>query len=488
MLNPFFLNGTSSEQGLLQSLMTETIQMHGVECYYLPRSYATTNTVIREVVQSEFNNAYPLEAYVESYDGYGGQGDILSKFGIQGLDDLEITISRERFESYISPLMKDLPDMELTDRPKEGDLIWFPLGDRLFEIKFVEHEQPFYQLKERYVYQLKCELFRLEDEVLVTNVSEIDESIEQLGHIFTLNMLGVGRTATATAGICTSGAINYITIKNMGGSYDFQPYIGISSSPTGDNAVGVASITNIYTNCNGEYGGKIAAINLINAGCGYTQAPWITISGGGGSGAEAVAGIGTGSVQFITITDGGAGYTTAPTVTFSNPLLDNVFCDSDQITCDSDQLTVDDTDIPGEEAARALSVINSAGIVTGIYVTYGGVGYQDPPTITIAGPVGFETGTGVGRFIFNEIVTGSTSGTTARVKEWNSDTYKLEVSIVDGSFTNGERITGNESGAVYVLSSTSEFDEVSAYADNDTIETKADSIIDFSETNPFGMP
>ena len=93
----------------------------------------------------------------------------------------------------------------------------------------------------------------------------------------------------------------------------------------------------------------------------------------------------------------------------------------------------------------------------------------------------------MGRFIFNEIVTGSTSGTTARVKEWNSDTYKLEVSIVDGSFTNGERITGKESGSVYVLSSTSEFDEVSN-ADNDMIETKADSIIDFSETNPFGMP
>ena len=77
-----------------------------------PRSYATTNTVIREVVQSEFNNALSSKSYVESYDGYGGQGDILSKFGIQGLDDLEITISRERFESYISPLMKDLPDME----------------------------------------------------------------------------------------------------------------------------------------------------------------------------------------------------------------------------------------------------------------------------------------------------------------------------------------------------------------------------------------
>ena len=77
----------------------------------MPRSYAKTNTVIREVVQSEFNNGLSSRAYVESYDGYGGQGDILSKFGIQGLDDLEITISRERFESYASPLMKDLPDM-----------------------------------------------------------------------------------------------------------------------------------------------------------------------------------------------------------------------------------------------------------------------------------------------------------------------------------------------------------------------------------------
>ena len=194
ILNPFFLNELHQTGSSSVSDDGNHPNFHGVECYYLPRSYATTNTVIREVVQSEFNNLYPLESYVESYDGYGGQGDILSKFGIQGLDDLEITISRERFESYISPLMKDLPDMEPTDRPKEGDLIWFPLGDRLFEIKFVEHEQPFYQLKERYVYQLKCELFRLEDEVLDTNVSEIDESIEQLGHIFTLNMLGVGRT------------------------------------------------------------------------------------------------------------------------------------------------------------------------------------------------------------------------------------------------------------------------------------------------------
>ena len=149
MLNPFFLNGSQSEQGLVQDLINEQLRMYGVEVYYLPRTYVTTNTIIREVIQSEFNDALPIEAYVDTYDGYGGQGTILSKFGIQNIDELQITISRERYENYISPLIRNIPNDKLTARPKEGDLIYFPLGDRIFEIKYVEHEQPFYQLRMR---------------------------------------------------------------------------------------------------------------------------------------------------------------------------------------------------------------------------------------------------------------------------------------------------------------------------------------------------
>jgi len=133
MLNPFFLQGSSSEQGLIQDLINEQIRMYGVEVYYIPRKYITEKTVIKEVIQSRFDNAYPLEAYVNSYEGYGGTGTILSKFGIQDLDDLSLIISRERFETYISPLIKNLNDIKLSTRPKEGDLIYFPLGDRLFE-------------------------------------------------------------------------------------------------------------------------------------------------------------------------------------------------------------------------------------------------------------------------------------------------------------------------------------------------------------------
>ena len=139
MLNPFFLNGTSSEQNLIQSLVNEQLKMYGVEVFYLPRLYATTKTIIREVIESEFKNAYPLEAYVDSYEGYGGQGTLLSKFGIQEQDDLTLIVSRERYENYITPLIEDQSNIKLSTRPKSGDLIWFPLDDRLYEIKDIEY-------------------------------------------------------------------------------------------------------------------------------------------------------------------------------------------------------------------------------------------------------------------------------------------------------------------------------------------------------------
>ena len=136
-LNSYFLQGSATEQGLIQDL----------EVYYIPRIYATENTVMREVIESQFNDAYPIEAYVETYQGYDGAGDVFTKFGLSIQDDLTLTISRERYENYIKPLIENKSNVKLASRPKEGDLIYFPLGDRLFEIKFVEHEDPFYQLQ-----------------------------------------------------------------------------------------------------------------------------------------------------------------------------------------------------------------------------------------------------------------------------------------------------------------------------------------------------
>jgi len=442
--------------------------MYGVEVYYLPRSYATTNTVIREVVESEFENAYPLEAYVDNYEGYTGQGTILSKFGIENRDDLQLIISKERFENYISPLIKNLPNIELNLRPKEGDLIYFPLGDRLFEIKFVEHEQPFYQLKKTYVYELRCELFRYEDEVLDTGVEDIDDEIAQIGYIQTLNLIGSGSTATATATLCPKGAVNQIFISNMGRNYTTQPMVGFSSAPSGQiTATGIASVSYEYPACDGK-SGRVPSIYITNAGCGYTISPWINVTGGGGSGFAATTGISTnGSVGVITVTNGGSGYVNAPKVTIG----------------------VSSISLPSRNAV-GVATISASGIVTGIYILDGGEGYSTTPIVTIDGPVAVgATNVSIGgTFIFNEIVTGSISGTTARVKEWDGVNDIMEVGIIDGNFVYGEYLTGTDSGAKYVVGGVNTDDLVTPYADNDTIESEADTIIDFSQSNPFGMP
>merc|ERR1711991_539221 len=124
---------------------------------------------MKEVIESNFDSAYPIEAYVNTYEGYSDNPTLLSKFGIQSLNEITLVISRERFENYITPLTAGKANLKLTSRPKEGDLIYFPLGERLFEIKYVEHEKPFYQLQGLYTYELRCELYEYENELIDTN-------------------------------------------------------------------------------------------------------------------------------------------------------------------------------------------------------------------------------------------------------------------------------------------------------------------------------
>lgn len=458
-LNPFFLQGSKTEQSLVQDLINEQLRMYGVEVYYIPRKYMTKNSVIREVIESNFDEAHPLEAYVNTYDGYEGQGTILSKFGIQPLTDLTITISKERFENYIIPLIQEKPDIEFSSRPKEGDLVYFPLGDRLFEIKFVEHEQPFYQLQKTYVYELKCELFRYEDEELDTGISEIDDSILTEGYTQTLTLVSSGTTATAITGI-VNGGVRLITVTNRGSGYTSLPQVAISSAPSGGlTASGIATFIDNIVDCNGSTTNKIQGVEVINPGYGYTVAPAVVFNGGGGAGAAATATIGDGIVGVVTISSGGGGYATAPVVAISTAPVGGI-------------------------DATARAYISSAGIVTAIRITNAGAGYTEAPTITIASP----TTAGVGTFVQNETVTGSISGTTALVKSWSGVTYKLDVYKIDGSFVNGDVITGAASSASYKLRAYTTDDNIDAYADNDNIESEADLILDFTESNPFGTP
>ena len=469
MLNPFFLQGSKSEQGLIQDLINEQLRMYGVEVYYLPRRFITENTIIREVIESTFKNAYPIEAYLNSYEGYSDNPTILSKFGIQALNELVITISKERYETYINPLIKDIPNIKLSSRPKEGDLIYFPFGDRLFEIKYVEHEKPFYLLQSNYTYELRCELFRYEDEVIDTGIKEIDDNISgtgiydgqpAIGSIQRLTMVGVGVTATAITDII-NGGIRYISVTNRGGGYTSTPRVGISSAPVG-GMTGIATATmiggivvcNDNTNPNSK---SVQSVEIINPGYGYTVAPGVRFIGGNGSGAEAEAFVGNGIIGIITVTNGGSGYSTPPSIIFTG--ISSV-------------------------SAAATAVISSSGAISQIRIVNSGLGYTQAPTITI----GAASTDSYGDFDFNEVVIGSVSGTTGRVKSWNSITNVLEISNVSDDFTVGEFIVGQTSGANHKVRLIDDYPADDGYSSNNEIQIEADEIIDFSETNPFGMP
>ena len=459
-LNPFFLQGSYGEQRLVQELINEQLKIYGVEVTYIPRKFVRKQTIIEEIQSSTFDDNFLLEAYINNFDGYSGAGDIMIKFGVSIRDELSLTVSKERFEDFISPFLDDMDDDEITvsSRPREGDLIYFPLGQRIFEVKFVEHENPFYQLGKNYVYELKCELFEYEDEVIDTTVDEISDVMEQTGYIIDLIMAGAGTTtATATAGIET-GYVKNITLNNDGGGYTSAPTVVFSSPDVGSGTTATAvAITTTISNVT-----SIKEILITNSGSGYIQPPTISFVGGGGTGAAATCGIATNNtvrgVTSLTITNAGAGYAETPIVTISSP---NV----------------------GIETATARAVVGSTGTVTQLYIINSGSGYDGPPTVT----VGAAETVGVGTYWRNEVVTGSVSGTTARVKRWTSSTYTLQVSNINGSFAPGETITGAKSGAAYdVRVSTANTTAPDKYKQNEEIETEADSILDFSESNPFG--
>ena len=460
MLNPFFLHGSSGEQGLIQDLINEHLRMFGVEIYYLPRKYITEKTIIKEVIESRFDKAYPLEAYVSNYDGYADNSDVLTKFGLSISDELTLIISAERFELYIKQLIKDQSNIKSSLRPNEGDLIFFPLGNKLFEIKFVENEKPFYQLNKNYVYELRCELFEYEDEEIDTEIEDIDTIIKDQGYIATLTLSGIGVTASTITSQSTSG-VTRVTLINDGYGYSFAPTVKISPPSIGTTATAVAIMT---TRTGLTTGLSIDKVLITNPGYGYTSIPSVFFIGGGGSGVVASVGISSstgsyGSVGIVTITNGGSEYTSPPIITFSNP--ENV---SYAVT------------------ATGIAVVSAAGTISQIRILDAGIGYTSTPSITIGSP----SSVGSGSFIFNESVIGSATSTTAKVKNWNSPSGKLEVSIIDGSFAVGETLTGLESSAIYTIKSIETFDIVDTYSQNDLLESEGDSLTDFSERNPFG--
>ena len=170
MPNVYFSHGTRNEQYLLEDLIIESITIWGQEFYYIPRTLIAKDEILGEDRLSKFENAYPIDMYLETVDGFEGQGAFIQKFGLMMEQSATLTVARRTWERTVARHGGSI----LPNRPSEGDLLYFPLTKGLFEIKFVEHQDPFYQLKKLYVYRLQVELFQYASERLETGISDID--------------------------------------------------------------------------------------------------------------------------------------------------------------------------------------------------------------------------------------------------------------------------------------------------------------------------
>ena len=438
--NTYFTHGTRNEQFLLQNLVEEHLKMFGMDILYCPREIMVKDGVFNEEVIGEFNDAYIIEAYLENPEGFAGNGDLLTKFGVAQQDEITMVISSQRFSDLISQFLLLDTDYQAPERPQEGDLIYFPLTSNYFEIKFVEHEEPFYQLGKGYVYKLKAELFEYSDEQ--GDVFDSDEDLVDYGYTVKHYYLPInGITATGNATVA-SGAVDQIYISNNGTKYNEAPTVTIA----------------------GDGSGATATAYLAN----------ITLSGGSPTASAIIrATVKEGEIRAVNIVSGGAGY------------------DEDRVS-----LVISSPDSPGRFATILPTFTN--GVLTALNIVNGGSGYKSVKLVDIdAGGTGYTTATATfsaapagisGSFTVPETVTGSTTGSTANMVEWDAGEGWVKLKTPTGTFSIGETIVGSESGATIVLDSRDEMATADPkYSEAVTFETQGDDILDFSEANPFGI-
>lgn len=430
--NVYFSGGTRSEQRLYEDLIIESLKIYGHDVYYLPREIVNKDDLFTEDVLSKFDENYMIEMYISNYEGFEGDGALLTKFGVRIADEATFIISKRRWEDLIS----SSNNLVSTFRPNEGDAIYLPLTDQLFQIKFVEHEKPFRQLDGIQTYGLVAELMEFSNERLETGISEIDNLARITGYTTTFKITdgikdfivtsggsgygsgttatigGTGTGATATVSL-TSGAVTSVNVTEPGLGYLTSPPVSIVGTGTG------ASVTALIATKGNFETGEIVKSQVNTA--------------------KAVASRTLNTVSSITLYDNGNKYTSAPTVTISGG---------------------------GGTGATAVATVNSLGQVSGITLTATGSNYTSTPTVTIQA---------------------SPNEATAKVVRFDNTNKELEVTDIVGSFTDNDTLVGLTSGAEWTINTFSSIEiENEPEAENLFFETEGDSIIDWTEGNPFG--
>ena len=204
----FRANGSAQEQKTIENLIVETIEIYGQDIYYVPRTIVNKDTVFGEDSDTKFESAKAIRAYVNNVEGWEGQGELLSKFGVRIEDKTTFIFSRDKFKEHVD----DSTVLNVEGRPNEGDLIWFPVTKHLFQIMFVEAEKPFYQLGKGYVWECQCELFEYSDEEIDTGIADLDAIETAFANAITVGLVA-GGSGTFTVGETVTGGTSNVTAE-----------------------------------------------------------------------------------------------------------------------------------------------------------------------------------------------------------------------------------------------------------------------------------
>lgn len=200
MRNVYFNNQVRSEQNLYEDITIEALKIYGQDVYYIPRDIVSEDRVFGDDIPSRFNSSYRLEMYIENIEGFDGEGDLFTRFGVEIRDEATFIVARRRWTQTVKRFDNEISG----DRPREGDLIYLPLSKSLFQIMHVEHEQPFYQLNNLPTYKMRCTLFEYNDEDLDTGIQDVDAIEQDYAYTYKLvlnetsNYIKIGNTATQT--------------------------------------------------------------------------------------------------------------------------------------------------------------------------------------------------------------------------------------------------------------------------------------------------
>ena len=261
--NTYISQGVASEQNLIESLIIESLKIYGQNVFYIPRTQVAKDEILGEDPLSKFEQAFPIEMYFENVDNLGGQGPFIQKFGLFNELTATLVVARSRWQELVGQHGNTF----VPNRPNEGDLIYFPLTKGLFEIKFVQHQDPFYQLGKLYTFKMEVELFQYASEKIDTGVPEIDKFEE-------LKTFSQDPTRTENM------FVDSITVTNVGAGYTSAPGIAFTGGTPSTNATATCTI---------DSEGRINSVTITNVGNGYNAIPTITIDAPPSGGTQATA-------------------------------------------------------------------------------------------------------------------------------------------------------------------------------------------------------